>query len=45
MVYLSIFEYHGISSTDTYAPVAIAAKRIAIAIDNQLATQRQRRAA
>lgn len=38
-------EYHGISSTDTYAPVAIAAKRIADAIDNQLATQRQRRAA
>lgn len=38
-------EYHGINATDTYAPVAIAAKRIADAIDNQLATQRQRRAA
>lgn len=38
-------EYHGISSADTYAPVAIAAKRIADAIDNQLSTQRQRRAA
>lgn len=30
-------EYHGISSADTYAPVAIAAKRIADAIDQQLA--------
>lgn len=38
-------EYHGIGATDTYTPVAIAAKRIADAIDNQLATQRQRRAA
>lgn len=38
-------EYHGIGAADTYAPVAIAAKRIADAIDNQLATQRQRRAA
>lgn len=38
-------EYHGMSQPDTYAPAAIAAKRIADAIDNQLATQRQRKAA
>lgn len=38
-------EYHGLNRPDTYAPAAIAAKRIADAIDNQLATQRQRRAA
>lgn len=38
-------EYRGINQPDTYTPAAIAAKRIADAIDNQLATQRQRRSA
>lgn len=38
-------EYHGICQPDTYAPAAIAAKRNADAIDQQLAAMRQRRAA
>lgn len=38
-------EYRGIGVDETYAPVAIPLQRIAAAIDNQLAVQRQRKAA
>jgi hypothetical protein len=38
-------EYHGINSAETYAPVALAVKRIADAIDSQLSNQLQKKTA
>jgi hypothetical protein len=38
-------QYHGIGAQDTYAPVSIAIKRIADAVNDALSRQRQRRAA